>query len=208
VCRGDLEAALRLATHAVELGGRVAAPFFHVQGQTTLAQALVEAGEWSATVAAAEEGLALARRRNRIVFLELHLVAALARAHLGAGDLDRARAAAAEALALSAECPDPRTSRIVASAAAAHVLLRTDGPSPEALRALAEAEALAAAIPDRFHEARLRLERAHLARFDGDEASRRRLLDEAARLFAAMGADAWAERVGREAGRDRRAAES
>src|SRR5262249_58588299 len=103
----------------------------------------------------------------------------LARARLGAGDHDRARAAAAEALALCGRFPEPRFFGVVASTAAAHVVLRTDGASEEGLGALAQAESLAAAIPDRFFAASLRLARAALARLRGDEADRKRLLFEA-----------------------------
>jgi adenylate cyclase len=195
---GDTERALRLATRAVELCERTASPFFRVQGSNALALALVEAGEWNEAIAAAEAGLEVLRRQHRIVFIELPLVAALARAHLGAGDHARARAAAVEALALCERFPDPRYSRVTASAAAAHVLLRTDGASADAVRALDQAEALAAAIPDRFYEARLRLERAELARLRGDEAERRRLLVEADRLFREIGATPHAERVAKE----------
>ena len=46
--------------------------------------------------------------------------------------------------------------------------------------------------------ARLRLERAELARLRGDEADRRRLLVEAERLFGEMGATGHAERVAKE----------
>jgi len=126
--------------------------------------------------------------------------AALARAHLGAGDHDRARAVAREALALCARFPDLRSPRLGASAAAAHVLLRTDGASAEALGALEQAESLAAAIPDRFFEASVRLERAELARLRGDEAGRRRLRDEAQRMFVEIGASGHAERVKKEIG--------
>jgi hypothetical protein len=78
------------------------------------------------------------------------------------------------------------------------VLLRTGGASPEPIRALELAESLAAAIPDRFHEARLRLERAELARLRGDEVARRELLREAQRLFTEMGAAGHAARIAEE----------
>jgi hypothetical protein len=126
------------------------------------------------------------------------LVASLARARLGADDHDRARAAAREALALCARFPEVRSPGLTAGAAAAHVLLRTDGASAEALGALAQAEALAAAIPDRFFEASLRLERAEVARLRGDESERKRLLFEAERLFTEMGATARAEQMAKE----------
>jgi adenylate cyclase len=197
---GDAGAALRLATRAIELGERIASPFFRVWGHATLARALVDTGEWNEAIAAAEAALDVLRHQNRIVYLELNLVAALARAHRGAGDHDRARAAAREALALCASFPDPRFSGVVASAAAAEVLLRTDGATAEAVGALEQAESLAAAIPDRFFEASLRLERAELARLRGDEAGRRRLLAEAQRMFSEIGASGHAERVRKELG--------
>jgi class 3 adenylate cyclase/tetratricopeptide (TPR) repeat protein len=194
---GDTAGALRLAVRAAELAERSAIPFFRVNGSTILALALVEAGEWTEAIAAAERGLDLVRQ-HRIVFLELSLLASLARAHLGAGDRDRARVAAVEVLGLCARFPDPRFFRVLATSDAAHVLLRTDGASAEALRALEEAEALAAAIPDRFYEVRLRLERAEVARLRGDEMERRRLLAEVEGRFTEMGAMARAERVAKE----------
>jgi len=120
------------------------------------------------------------------------------RALVSAPAITTARAAAREALALCARFPDLRFHGLIAIAAAAHVLLRTDGASEEALGALAQAESLAAVIPDRFFEASLRLERAELARLAGDEASRRRWLVEAHRLFTAMGATARAEQMAKE----------
>jgi tetratricopeptide (TPR) repeat protein len=195
---GETGAALRLAARVVELGERIASPIYRVYGSCALAQALVEAAEWDEAVAAAEGGLDILRRENRVIFLELQLVASLARARLGAGDHDRARAAAREALALCARFPDVRSSGLMAGAAAAHALLRTDGASEEALGALAQVESLAAAIPDRFFEASLRLERAELARLRRDEADRERLLVEAERLFTGMGATARAEQVAKE----------
>jgi class 3 adenylate cyclase/tetratricopeptide (TPR) repeat protein len=192
---GDTGAAVRLGTRAFELGERIASPFFRVNGSATLANALVEAGEWNQAIAAAEGGLEIVRRQNRIVFMEIFLLGMLARAHLGARDPDRARAAAREVLALCRDFPDPRYARLIASTFAAHVLLRTDGASDEAVAALAQAEALAAAIPDRAYEARLRRERAEVARLRGDDGERRRLLVEAEELFTAMGATAEAERT-------------
>jgi ATP/maltotriose-dependent transcriptional regulator MalT len=195
---GDTGAALRLATRAAELGERIASSFFGVFASATLARTLAEAGEWDEAIAAAEGGLEIVRGQNRIHSIELELVAGLARAHLGAGDPDRARASSREALALCERFPDIRSSRLLASAAAARVLLRTDGATAEALGALEQAESLAAAIPDPFFEASLRLERAELARLRGDEADRRRLLLEAKQLFVEMGASGPAERVGKE----------
>ncbi len=155
---GDTGAVLRLAMCAVDLGERLASSFFGVFASATLARALAEAGEWDEAIATAEGGLELLRCQNRTVSIELQLVAELAHAHLGAGDPDRARAAAREALAL---CALPRSSLFLcrrerrrgARAAADR------RATPEALGALEQAESLAAAIPDRFFEASLRLER-------------------------------------------------
>jgi class 3 adenylate cyclase/tetratricopeptide (TPR) repeat protein len=195
---GDTGAALRLATRAAELGERMVISFFGAFASAAIARALAEAGEWDEAIATVERGLEILRGQNRILSIELELVAELARAHLGAGDPDRARAAAREALALCERFPDPRSSRVIASAAAAHVLLRTDGATPEAVGALDRAESLAAAIPDPFFEASLRLERAELARLRGDEAGRRLLLLEAQGRFTEIGASGHAERVRKE----------
>jgi tetratricopeptide (TPR) repeat protein len=146
---GDVAAAARLPRRGIERVERVAGPFFHSNTNNVLAAALAEAGDWSGAIAAAERGLAV-RRQSRVVMLEMPLLATLARAHLGAGDRDRARAAATEAMALCERFPEPRFFALIASAAVAHVLLRIDGDRPEALAALALAEALAAALPDRF----------------------------------------------------------
>jgi adenylate cyclase len=192
---GDTEQALRFATRAIEAGERIGGVFFRVMSNCALAEALVEAGAWNEAMAAAQIGLEVAKRP---VDAELRLVAALARANLGAGHHDRARAAATEALALYERFPDSRFAGVIACVTAAHVLLRTGGASPEPIRALELAESLAAAIPDRFHEARLRLERAELARLRGDEVARRELLREAQRLFTEMGAAGHAARIAEE----------
>src|SRR5262249_50445913 len=69
VCSGETSAALRLAARVVELGERIASPIYRVYGSWALSQALVEAGEWEEAVAAADGGLEILRRENRVVFL-------------------------------------------------------------------------------------------------------------------------------------------
>jgi class 3 adenylate cyclase/tetratricopeptide (TPR) repeat protein len=185
---GDGPGAVSWATHALHLGERNASPIFRANALSVLGEALVGVGAWADAIAVASEALGIVRQRSRMIYLELAMLASLARAQLGAGDERAARALAIEALDLAERFPDPRYSAILATSAAAHVLLRTDGTSPDALRALAQAESIATAIPYRPFEASLRLERAEVARLRGDETGRRRWFEEAEQRFRAMDA--------------------
>jgi adenylate cyclase len=61
---GDIEAALRHATRAVEVGERIASTFFRAFGSSALATALADAGEWNEAIAVAEGELDVLRQRT------------------------------------------------------------------------------------------------------------------------------------------------
>ena len=136
-----------------------------------------------------EQALAIARERRTGLEMEPRLVSWLAEACLGAGDFARARALAEESVALGLRI-GARVDLIQAQRALAHVLLAQEGAAAGAAvrAALAEAEKL---IKETFATSLaplVLLDRAELARLEGDSEARERALREARRLFLELGA--------------------
>jgi len=157
--------------------------------------------EWRDAVAAIEQGLAF-EREAAVAGWRLPLsLAMLAEAHAGAGDTGRARTLAMQAIDVAQE-RDQRMQEIRAQLALARVLLRADpaGTRVEIETALARAEALTEATGLLSNAPFIHLERAALARANGDEVGRRRELGEAHRLFTEMGATARADDLARQLG--------
>lgn len=136
-----------------------------------------------------EQALAIARERRTYLEVEAGLVAALAEACLGAGDVVRARALADESVALGQRVGAPLYF-FPALRALAHVLLaEADAGAAPAIRdALSEADRIIAETGATTLAPLVLLDRAELARLEGDTAARRRLLEEARKHFAAVGA--------------------
>ena len=125
------------------------------------------------------------------------MLADLAQAYLGRGDAGRALATAEEAVAV-AQRQGARVTECDAQVALARVLLRSQGAKArrEIEAALSQALSLVEETGAGVWEPFIRVELAELARLSGDdEATRRRELREAHRLFTEMGAPLQAAKL-------------
>jgi tetratricopeptide (TPR) repeat protein len=147
------------------------------------------AGRWAEAIETLEQALAIARECRTYLEAEAALVAALAEACLGAGDLVRARALAEESVALGRRIGAPLYF-FPALRALAHVLLGQAGAAaaPAIRAALDEAERLIAETGATSLAPLVLLDRAELARLEGDAGARDRTLRKAQQLFADLGA--------------------
>jgi hypothetical protein len=136
------------------------------------------------------------RERRISLPFEPLVLASLAEAQLGAGDPSRARATAEEAVKAAHRRQTP-LHLIPALLARAWTLLATDDrhAAAEVEAALAEATALVEETEARAFTPFIHVERAALARLQGNDAIRQRELREAHRLFTEMGAPIRAEQV-------------
>jgi tetratricopeptide (TPR) repeat protein len=157
--------------------------------------------EWHAAACIFEEALAIARERRSGLQEEVNLLAYLSTAQLGLGDTTRARESAEEAAAVALRQGN-KGDECDAHLARARVLLRAEGvaASGEIQAALSRVHALVEESGQRSHEPFIYEELAELARLKGDDATRRRELREAHRLFTEMGATGHAERLAKELG--------
>jgi class 3 adenylate cyclase len=144
------------------------------------------------------QALLIAREKGALLIFEAQYLGWLARAHLGLGDWAAARATGEEAIDVAAR-RGTRLYEMEPHLVLARVLIRTgaaDGRGDIESK-LAAAWHLAEETGAKGYLPFIRLERAELARLTGDGAARQRELDEAHRLFTAMGATAHAAEVER-----------
>jgi hypothetical protein len=154
-----------------------------------LGVSLAVAGSWPEATETLEQALAIAREFRTGLEMEARFVSWLAEACLGAGDLARARSLAEESVALGRR-NGAMVDLIHAQRALVHVLLAQEGAAAGiAVRAaLAEAERLIGATGAASLAPLVLLDRAELARLEGDSDARERALREAKALFAELGA--------------------
>jgi len=195
---GGVESALAHARQCLEIALRIGSAFSRTVAYRALGYAHLLRGEWSESVRATDEALAIARERRTGVEAEAAALATLAEAQLGAGDHLRARILADEAVAAASRRGttlfEPQVQFTLA-----RVLLRAEGARARGAieAALERAHAVSTKIGARVHGPFIHLERAELARLTGDAAADVRELREAQRLFAEMGATVRAEQVAR-----------
>jgi adenylate cyclase len=196
---GDIRPAMGHARRAVEAAEALGSAFSRSQGYTALAAAHSLNGEWEASVSAFEQALAIIRESHTGGSDEAFKMAGMAEAYLRLGQPQRAREMAEEAVALARRY-HTRMAECVAQLILARVLLGTEGVQAASAIAstLGQALALIEEIGATSTEPFIRVELAELARLRGDEAGRRRELEEAQRLFTAIGAPLRAEQVARE----------
>jgi hypothetical protein len=196
---GDAGSALRQAQQGLEMAEASGSPGFRALALCCLAWAHKVAGQWVEASEVAEGALALIRTRRVQLLSEGECLAVLAHAHLGSGAPAWALEAAEEAVARARE-RGTRIHEIRALLARAHVRIATEGaPARSRVEAdLRDAAAVIDATEARVFTPQVHVARAALARVLGDEATRRRELREAHRLFTAMGATARAQRIGKE----------
>jgi class 3 adenylate cyclase/tetratricopeptide (TPR) repeat protein len=198
---GDDQAALGQAHHAVEIAEKIGSAFSRVLAYASLGDARMLRGESAAAVDAFERALAIGQDRRTARQAEAGILALLAEARCALGDFRWARETAGRALAMARE-RGMRKLECMAHLALARVLLRDEGRhARDAIEAaLAQALGLVDETGAKRYAPFIHVERAELARLDGDEAVRRRELREAHRLFTEMGARARAELVAKELG--------
>ena len=145
-----------------------------------------------------EQALTIGRERRLPVY-EGGVLAVMAAAHLGLGDRARALTLAEEAIAVSRRL-GARLWEFSALLTRIRALRETQGiqATREIEAALAEADAWLEMSGAKSYEPFLHVERAELARLNGDEAARQRELREAHRLFLEIGAPIRAEQVAKE----------
>jgi class 3 adenylate cyclase/tetratricopeptide (TPR) repeat protein len=198
---GDAGSALSEARQGVEMAEAIGGPTFRAIALANLARAHELAGQWTEASEVAEAALALVHTRRAGLLVETEYLAVLAHALLRSGAPARALEAAEEAVARTRE-RGLRTYEIRALLARADVLIATAGaPARSRVEAdLRDAAAVIDATEARVFTPQVHVERAALARVLGDEATHRRELREAHRLFTEMGATARAEQAAREFG--------
>ncbi len=195
---GEAAPALAHAREAVECAERTGNQVARVFGYYGLGIANVLSGAWHDALEVLETALTIGRER-RLLVLEGGVLAVMAAAHLGLDDRARAFTLAQEAIATN-QRRGTRLWEFSAQLTRMRVLREIQGI--EATRdieaALAEAAAWLETSGAKSYEPFLHLERAELARLTGDEATRRRELREAHRLFMEMGAPIRAAAVERD----------
>ena len=198
-CRGDRLQAYRSGRRAVELAERAGTPFFRTNAFMFFGQGLAELGEWDEANSVLEQAIAQARKAE-LRFLEGGILSYLSRAQLACGKTAEALVTAESAVSIAREF-GADLFEAQAQLALAQVLLRLPPLREEDIEAALSAAAEliratgAALLAPSLHE-----ERARLARHRDDHAGYTDHLREAQRLYAEMGANGHAERLGRELG--------
>jgi tetratricopeptide (TPR) repeat protein len=194
--KGDAEAALGHAHHALEIAEKTGSAFSRVLAYHALGEARMLRGDSTAAVSALERALAIGQDRHTARQDEALILVSLAEACLTLGDSRAARETADQALTVARE-RGMRMAECAAHLALGRVLLQSEGAHARGPveAALAQASSLVGETGAEKYGPFIHLERAELARLLCDEAARQRELREAHRLFTKMGATARAEWV-------------
>jgi tetratricopeptide (TPR) repeat protein len=199
---GELEASRRDLDRAVELARELNnAENSRASSLSYLGAAQLLHEEWQEAIDALEQGLAIARGQGTRLDIEAVMLANLARAYLGAGQVEKARRTAEEALQTAHQRGELHH-EIRAQLSLAHALLADDGANARAAieETLARAFELVRETGAKAYEPHILEARAELARALGDEATYKRQLREAHRLFVEIGATGHAKRLAKELG--------
>jgi len=186
---GDAEIGLGPCRRSLEIAEKMGSPYSRAFAYHRLGVSLTVASRWPEAIETLEQALAIARERRTALEGEARFVSWLAEACLGAGDLVRARALAEESVELGRRIGAP-VDLAQAQRALAHVMLAQEGLAAATAvhAALAEAKRL---IDETFATSLaplVLLDRAELARLEGDSGAREGALREAKGLFAELGA--------------------
>ena len=198
---GNILRPLDHARTAMELAEKVGNAFAGVIARWGLGSALGLVEDWPASIAALEGGLTLARERRAVLIFEPAMLACVAGPYLRVGDVELARARAEEAVTLAQQRETPSQEiegQVAVALVHRHVEGLTARPAIEA--ALGRALSLVRNTGARGFEPLIYLERAELARLTGDEATRRRELGEAHRIFVEIDAPIGAANVAKQLG--------
>jgi len=185
---GDAEIGLGPCQRSLEIAQKMGSPYSLAVAYHRLGVSLTVAGRWPEAIETLEHALAIARERRTFLESETRLVSWLAEACLGAADLARARALAEESVELGRRIGVP-TDLIQAQRTLAHVLLAQEraAAAPAVRAALDEGQRVIDEIGATSFAPLVLLDRAELARLEGDSSARERALCEAKGLFAALG---------------------
>ncbi len=197
---GEVASALAHGREAVNYAERTGSQIARSFAYLSLGLANVLNGTWRDALEALEQAFAIGRERQLRVW-EGRVLGAMAAAHLGLGDRARALTLAEEAIGFTRRLGS-RLWGFSALLTRIRALRETQGlrATSEIKAALAEADASIEMSDAKSYEPFVHVERAELARLNGDDDTRRRELHGAHRLFTAMGASAHAERLAKELG--------
>jgi tetratricopeptide (TPR) repeat protein len=197
---GEVAAALAHSRDAVDCAERIASPLGRIFAYHALGLANVLNGAWQDALEILETALTIGRER-RLQTWEGRALATMAVAHLGLGDHAKALAIAGDAIAVSRQ-RGSRFWEFSALLTRMRALRETQGlqATREIEAALAEADAWLEMSGAKSYAPFLHVERAELARLNGDEVTRERELCEAHRLFVDIGAPLRAATVAKELG--------
>jgi tetratricopeptide (TPR) repeat protein len=197
---GETASALTHGHEAVDYAERTGNQISRIYTRFHLGRANILNREWRDALETLDEVLAIGRER-RLQMAEGWVLGSMADAHLGLGDRSRALTLAEEAIAVCRR-GGARLWEFSAQLTRIHVLRELHGvqATREIEATLAEAEAWLEMSGAKSYEPFLHVERAELARLNGDEAARQRELREAQRLFLEIGAPIRAAAAAKELG--------
>jgi tetratricopeptide (TPR) repeat protein len=193
---GDIDACRRDARVFAELAERSGSTWAIAVSASTIGRAHLTGQRWSQARKSLEYALAQARQHKLGLEAEASFLALLAEAMTGCGELEAALATAEEAVAVACR-KETLFWELQAQIALAGVLLR--GEHKKNQQRIAKALARAAELIEITGGAVMKpfvcQRRAEFAGLKGDDAGRRRMLQEAHRLFIFMAAHGYAERL-------------
>jgi len=193
---GDVDACLRDARVFVELAERSGSIWAVVVSASTLGRAHLTGQRWPQARESLEFALAQARQHKLGLEAEASFLALLAEALAGCGEIEQALATVEEALAVACR-QETRFWELQSQIALAGILLRCElkKDRPRIIKALDQAEELIEKTAGEVMRPFVIQHHSELARLQGDNAGRQRLLQEAYRLFRSIGAHGYAERL-------------
>ncbi|HVN42494.1 MAG TPA: hypothetical protein VMT50_06890, partial [Steroidobacteraceae bacterium] len=197
--RGHVQEALRHARRALEIAEKLDSPASRAGARMNCAQVSAFLALWPDTERWGQEGIEIIREHHVAMQFEPLLLTFWAEALAARGESEHAQELIGEATS-KAQSLGARVFEVRAHLGRARILLRTS--------ASAHAEAIEAALRTAEHLAReielaswlpwVYEERAAFARLRGDESQRRAALEEARRLYDAIGASGHLQRIARE----------
>jgi tetratricopeptide (TPR) repeat protein len=197
---GEAAPALAHGRQAVDYAERIGNRAARITAYLYLGLANALNGAWHDALEVLGTALTISRERQLLVF-EGGVLALMAAAHLGLGDCARALALAEEAITVC-RGRGTRFWEFSALLTRMRALRETRGveATSEIEAALAEADAWLEMSGAKSYEPFIHVERAELARLNGEEITRKRELCEAHRLFTEIGAPLRAATVAKELG--------
>jgi adenylate cyclase len=186
---GDAEISIGPCQRALEIAEKMGSPYSRANSYQRLGTSLTIAEKWTEAIEMLDCALTIARQHRTGLEAEARYLSWFAEACLGAGNLARARALAEESVETGRRIA-ARVDLIQALRTLAHVLLAQEGAAaaPVVGGALDEAERLIGDTGATSLAPLVLLDRAELARLEGDVGGRERTLRKAQQLFADLGA--------------------